>query len=247
MQPGLNLTLYDNAVNMEREKAFWPDDAGEVRFLRQGTDIDAFDALPAAARPEYGLPEKAVLIGVLSNHLEKRLSEAYLDAIGGVLQRNASAWFVPIGGNGLPPHAGEHLEGFGVLERVRAIPVQREPGRALKMLDIYANEFPVGGSQAVVEAMVCGLPIVAMRSDTTHVGSTGADIVGPPHAIEQPDAAAYERLLERWVNDAGSRKAAGAAMRMRALKEYSIRDYVRRVAQMGAEIAARNNPPGKSS
>jgi glycosyltransferase involved in cell wall biosynthesis len=241
-QPGLNLTVYDNAVNMEREKAFWPSDAGEVLFLRQGTDLDALDALPTAARPDFDLPERAVLIGVLSNHLDKRLSPAYLDVIGEVLQRHAAAWFVAIGGEGLPPAAREHLEGFGVLERVRSIPSQREPGRVLKMLDIYANEFPVGGSQAVVEAMACGLPVAALRSDTTHVGSTGADIVGPPYAVESPDPAAYGRLLERWVVDAGARRAAGAALRRRAEQEFSIRDYVRRVAGLGADLARGAQP-----
>lgn len=240
-QPGLDVTLYDNAVNMEREKACWPPNAGEIRFLRQGTDIDLLDALEPSKRSDFNLPEQAVLIGVLSNHLDKRLSPEYLDVIAEVLQRHSSAWFVPIGGKGLPAAAHEHFENYGVLDRARAIPLQRAPGSVLKMLDIYANEFPVGGSQAVVEAMACGLPVVAMRSSATHVGSTGADIVGPQFAVQNPDIALYSRLLERWVLDPAARKQAGAALKLRAEQEFSIRDYVRKVAELGAELVGNKN------
>ena len=242
---GMDATIFDNAVNLEREREGWPDYAGELVLMRQGTDLDVLDAEPAARRADFGLPDAGVLIGVLSNHLDRRLSPDYLDVVAATLRRHAEAWFVPIGQRELPAAARHVLEVQGVADRVRHIPAQRRPGGVLKMLDIYANEFPVGGSQAVVEAMACRLPVVAMRWGATHVESAGADIVGPECALMDRDPATYAALLSRWIGEPRERRRIGDALRRRCEREYSIRDYVRQVAEQ-AEVYGAKKPCAES-
>ena len=230
--PELDATLYDNAVNMEREADDWPPFAGRRILMRRGVDLDALDAIDAAPRAAFGLPDDAVLIGVLSNHLDSRLSLPYLDAIGLVIEAQPRAWFVGIG-SGNPENALAYFTRRGVAERVRFLPQQREPAAVLKSLDIYANEFPTGGSQSVVEAMACRLPVVAMRCGTTHPESVGADIVGSPWAITSYSPEQYSRQLDEWVRDPAARQNVGLLLRRRAEKDFSVSDYVRRVSDLG--------------
>ncbi|MBN1670112.1 MAG: glycosyltransferase [Kiritimatiellae bacterium] len=236
-QRGIQATLFDNAVNMAREAAAWPEWAGRQVLVRRGTDIAALDACTPAARAAFGIPADAVLIGTLSNSLDARLSPAFCETMAGVLAAGPRAWYAAGGVVSAPDTLKARFARRGVADRVVFAGQQREPGTFLKMLDIYANEFPTGGSQSVVEAMACGLPVAAMRCADTHAESVGADIVGEPPAIPAFDPRRYRALLETWLRDAAARKAAGRRLRERAEREFSVRTFVRRVCELGAEYA----------
>ncbi len=234
--PGLDLTLFDNAVNMEREKTSWPDGTGEVCLMRRGTDIDALDRQEPLARDTAGIPEDAVVIGVLSNELTARLTGAYLEVLSRVLRERPQAWFMPVGGAQLPEAAQQYFMQCGVLQRVVHLPAQHQVGRALKMMDIYASEFPVSGSQAVVEAMACGLPVAALRAGVSHYASIGADLIGPDAAIPNHTPEAYAERLREWIDHPDQRQQAGASMRRRALSEFHVRDFVHHVCDTGQRL-----------
>ncbi|MBN1674831.1 MAG: hypothetical protein JXR37_27555 [Kiritimatiellae bacterium] len=238
--PGLDVTFFDNPANVEREKDCWPKDGGARRVLRTGTDIAELQGQKPLHRGPFGVPDDAVVIGVLSNHLDRRLSKEYMCVIGDVLRENPAAWFLAFGAGPLPEKL-QFFEAAGVADRVRFGGEQLLAGSALKALDIYANEFPVGGSQSVVEAIACGLPVAALRWSDAHPECAGAEIVGAACAVPGPDTAAYTALLNRWVRDADARRAAGRALAERARTLYSVEQYVHELLAQTAEIHARKH------
>ncbi len=240
--PGFDLYFFDNPVNIEREKACWTDAMGERIVLTSGVDIELLRKSPSVARSELNIPADAVVIGTVSNHLGERMSEAFCKLLVSVLQANPSAWYLGIGS---PPHE-ERVKLFrdgGVLERVRFPGPVRTASAVLKILDIYANEFPLGGSESVKEAIACGIPVVALTWSDAHADSAGATIAGPDFSIPGRDVTAYETLLNHWITDAPARRQAGAQLAKRAEQLYSIRTYVTEIfSHLEARSSISNAP-----
>lgn len=223
---GFDLYFFDNPVNLEREKNWWTDAMGERVLLTSGVDVERLRGSPSVARGELSIPAEAVVIGTVSNHLGERMSVPFCELLARVLKAHPSCWYLGIG---MPPDE-ERVQLFreaGVLDRMRFPGPVRAASAVLKMLDIYANEFPLGGSESVKEAIACGIPVVAMKWSDAHAESAGAVIAGPDYGIMERDPAAYERLLHEWISNPAARQDAGARLAARAEEHYSIRIYVR--------------------
>lgn len=225
MVPGMSAVFVDNPENIEREGDMWLPDAGERIVLAKGTDIEETDRQQPLSRAEFGIPGNAVAIGTLSNHLQTRMSEPYMRAIAEILRAHPIAHFMALGSETLPEKTA-FFKTLGVAERVHFCGKQTNPAAALKMLDIYAGEFPAGGSQSVIEALACGLPVAAVWWSKAHHESVSARVVGEEYAIPNRDVNAYCRLISSWIKDAALREKAGRAMRERAERLYSASAYV---------------------
>ena len=236
--PGSDYTLFDNAANLAREREQWPKEAGKPMLLRRGTDIEGLDAVERGDRAELGIPEDAVVMGSLSNNYATRFSPEYANVLCEVLQRCPNAWLMPVGSGQLPDAVWACFEAAGVKDRVRHVPNSFSTARELKMMDVYASEFPHGGSQAVVEALVCSLPVVAMRCGATHYESISADVAGPSSIQGNRPEAYRDRLIEL-IENPELRAREALASRARAEQHFSIREYVKRVAELSETILAR--------
>ncbi len=223
--PGLDVTFFDNPANLEREQDVWSERFGRREVLRLGVDHDEIRAQPALSRAHFGLPENAVVIGTLSNHLATRMTPAYMDAVAGVMEQYPRTWFLALGADDLPEHRAFFAQ-RGLAERLVLGGSQTQPAAALKTLDIFANEFPVGGSTSVMEAMACGLPVAAMRWSAAHAECAGAEIVGRDLALPSPDPRAYAQRLAAWVADPARARQDGATLRRRAEQYFSAQRYV---------------------
>jgi glycosyltransferase involved in cell wall biosynthesis len=224
--PGLDVTYYDNPANVAREDTQWTDAFGDRAVFPLGTDIAILEKQAPLERAALGIPESAVVIGALSNHLVRRMSADYVETIASVLARHPRAWFLGVGTDRVP-EAERIFRERGVAARVRFIGQQARVGPALKVFDVYANEFPVGGSTSVMEAMACGVPVVALRWSDAHAECAGAEIVGPEMAVPGPDVPAYCARLEAWVADSGLRREAAGRCRARARERYAVDRGVR--------------------
>lgn len=238
--PGMNINVFDNPANIEREDASWDASFGQRVVLAQGTDIEELRTQPALSRATLGIPSDVVVIGTLSNHLNRRLSKAYLSVIADILSVEKNSWFVGFGGGDVTA-ANAFFASRGVSERVRFGGRQACAGSALKILDVYANEFPVGGSQSVIEAMACGIPVVALRWSDAHAESAGANAVGPGLAIPGPDIDAYQSLLRHFVCNAAARAKTAEIVTRRAEEHFSVRTYAGTLLEMGFEALGRQS------
>lgn len=236
--PDSDYTLFDNAANLNREKAQWPSGAGKPILLRRGTDLKAMDAVPSGKRETYGIPEEAVVVGALSNNFNSRFSAQYAAVLCEAMLECPEMWFVPVGSGRLPSSVTRQFVEAGVADRVRHISHTFEPARELKLMDIYASEFPQGGSQAVVEALVCSLPVVAMRCGDTHYESISADVAGPM-AIDGNRPNAYRDRIVELVRNRELRQQEAVRARHRAETCFSIEKYVQSTAQLAETILRR--------
>lgn len=239
MTPGLDITFFDNPSNIERENNHWLEEAGKRIHLPNGVDIENLAAQTPVDRSKFGIPDSPdqVVIGTISNVLYKRMTEKYMKAVASVMQRHKNAWFLALGSDILPDKM-KFFSTMGVAERVKFGGKQSRAGAAIKAVDIYANEFPVGGNQSVMEAMVCGVPVVAIKWSDAHAESAGAYVVGPEFAIPRPDEHAYEQLLEKWVVDPQARAEAAALQQQRAIERFSAQQYVQTVLRHTSAILA---------
>ncbi|MEI6807430.1 MAG: glycosyltransferase [bacterium] len=238
--PGMNINVFDNPVNIEREDASWDTSFGQRVVLAQGTDIEELRGRAALSRAAFDIPSDAIVVGTLSNHLGRRLSKDYLSVIADILSAEKHTWFIGFGGGDMAA-AKAFFASRGVFDRVRFGGRQASAGSALKILDVYANEFPVGGSQSVIEAMACGIPVVALRWSDAHAESAGANAVGPGLAIPGPDIDAYRNLLSHFVCNAAARAKAAAMVTRRVEANFSVRTYARMLLDMGLEALDRQS------
>lgn len=133
---------------------------------------------------KYSLPEQACLLTTLSNHLQSRLSVSMCQCIAKILQENPIAYYMPIGHWNNPARQMNIFQYYEVDHKVIHLPPQSWPLNVLNIMDLYLNEFPFGGSSAVIEAMAVGLPIVTMLVNQGSIDCReGAYLFGIQHAV----------------------------------------------------------------
>ncbi len=180
-----------------------------------GIDLEAAERAEAIGRSTIGIPENAKVLVTLSNRLPERITLGGFGAdLARFLARHPDVWWLAIGrgefGRALAPF-GE----LGVRDRVVLAGPRADVFPWLKAGDAYVNEYPEGGSNAVMEAMACGLPAVAMNAGDGHCESIGAEITGDP--VERGDRRGFWSRASELCGDAGlrARVAGGALARAR--------------------------------
>ena len=238
--PDFDYTLFDNYENLKRELATWPTDCGEAVLLRRGTDLSSIDAAPPRTRAELGIPSSACVMGCVSNNFATRFSEEFAHALGQAMKSEANLWFLPVGSRQLPEGVNAIFDQYGVGERVCHVGHSDFPATELKVMDFYVADFPHGGSQAVVEALACSLPVVAMRCGSTHYESISADVAGPT-AITEYDVARYSSRILSLTHSTDLRKKEAEASRKRAEDYFSVQQYVENITTLGTTILRRKS------
>jgi glycosyltransferase involved in cell wall biosynthesis len=119
----------------------------------------------------------------------------------------------------------------GVADRVHLLPTVSDPAPLYRAADVYVTASDQDGlSNAALEAMACGLPVV-----TTGAGGM-AELVGDDAgAVVWPEelGAALSRLLA----DGDRRRALGRVARERVVRDYSLASTADRLTALYREVA----------
>jgi len=201
--------------------------------IPNGVDCARFrpdEAAGRAFRQRHELGDGPVLVGVGALEIEKRW-DLLLDGVARLS----------------PPAPPLVLCGRGALEGVLQAQAQRL-GVDVKFIGEVGPAQLVGAynaatcvvhtrpdevfSLALIEALACGRPVLAVDGGRTAELLGDAGVLAPPG-----DAAAFARTLGELLRDAPRRVALGTAARQRAVQRYSVERMVRDYAELVEALA----------
>lgn len=187
---------------------------GSVTAIPNGIDTERFRPLDRQdMRRKHGLPRDAFLVIYVGNFIDSKGVRRVDESISGV--RNVMGVFV---GSGPAPPSSENVAFCGRLHH-EVVP------EILSSADCFALPSEVEGcSNATLEAMACGLPVIV--SD----GTFNDEIVTDEVALRVPamDVWALRAAIEHLRDAPLKREAMGRAAREHAL-QFDIRHRARRV------------------
>ena len=208
------------------------DDVGIPRektvVIPNGADVEHFDQLPPRhdARKMLDLPLADSLMGTVTRLNRVKRADVLLRALASLQQGHGV-----VVGDGPERARLEAIAGqLELAERVQFVGHQRDVRPWLAALDVFVLSSDWEGmSNALLEAMAAGLPVVATRvggnPEVVVDGVTG--LLVPP---SDPDALA--EAIVRLLRDPALRRRMGRAGRRRVEEHFNIEETVRRTEEV---------------
>ncbi|HTI39452.1 MAG TPA: glycosyltransferase [Vicinamibacterales bacterium] len=211
-------------------------DPKRVLVVHNGVDFERF---PAARPMSFVLPEEPRIL-VVANLIAYKGHRYFLDAWPGVVRRFPHARAQFAGHGPMLQELRDQANRLGVASSVEFLGRRSDVPALLAQCDLYVHpSLEEGYSNAILEAMAAGAPIVA-----TSVGGTVEAIVDGETGVLVPaaDAGALERAMVRMLEDrdAAGRMARSAASVARS--RYDTDRVVRRYEDIYAQLATGTVP-----
>ncbi|MFU8830607.1 MAG: glycosyltransferase family 4 protein [Wenzhouxiangella sp.] len=195
-----------------------------TRCLPNGVDCEHF--LPwsggerIAQRKAHGLPPEQFLFGCAARMVPIKRHRDLIDAFAGVARAHPKAGLILIGRGPLEGELRDQVARHNLTDRVVFHGEEPDMASLLPLLDAFVLASSTEGlSNAILEAMACGLPTIATavggNTELVAAGLTG--FLVPPQAPEQM-ALAMAELLDR--AELGS--SMGRHARSRAVEHFSL-------------------------
>jgi L-malate glycosyltransferase len=209
-----------------------------VRVIRNGVVIPAPmpPAQRRAIRAGWGFGSDELVIGCVANYKPGKGLEMLLRAVAGIRAEAPAMRLVLVGDGELRPGLERLVIESGLGDIVRLHGREPDARRLYGAFDIYSHASESeGGPNAVIEAAAAGLPVVA-----TSAGGTGEAVIDGEGGLLVPvgDERALGATLLRMLADETMRRAFGAAARERAIRLFSVEQYVTETAALYEELAA---------
>lgn len=190
-------------------------DFGNLVTIHNGLDPAALktETSPAVLRRQYGVPEDAVVIGMLGNILSWKGQETLIRAIAELRRRQPNVWCffvgdVPPSGRTYESSLRDLIDRLDLEDRIVFTGFQRNVADFLMMFDIavHASISPEPFGRVVLEAMACRKPFIGSRAgaipELVEEGRTG--LTFPPG-----DANALASAIEQLIADPAEARRMG--------------------------------------
>jgi len=239
--------LYNSALSAEQHEAIGYDRTKRL-VIPNGFDCNQFRSSAEArldVRAELGLPTDSILIGLVARYHPMKGHEVFLRAAK-LLSRDRPALRFVLAGHEVTrenPALAALIEELRLGEHVIVLGERSDMPRLTAALDIASSSSvrSEGFSNAIGEAMSCGIPCVA-----TDIGGS-REIIGETGVLAPPgDAAALARAIGVILDESiDQRRARGAAARARVEQKFSLPEIARRYHELyRARVEMAGKPKG---
>lgn len=223
-------------VNSSASRRSWARDLripeSRISVIYNGVDTTTF--VP-------GQPVSPPVIGVLARLHGRNGHDWFLDALAQLDERAPQPWTCAFAGTGPEePMLRAKVATLGLHDRVTFLGHVADPTAFLRSLMLCAHPARASGMpNAVLEAMACGLPVIA-----TAVGGTPEAIEhGKTGWLVQPDDAdSTAALLAELLRTPATRQAVGARARTSVVKRFSVEAMVAGTETMITQLLERQTP-----
>jgi glycosyltransferase involved in cell wall biosynthesis len=215
-----------------------------IRVIPNGVDAERFMPQPdirGDLRRQLGLPASGLLVGMVARLVPVKNHHGALEALAELVHARGTQISLALAGDG--PLRGELQQAANQLrvgERVHFLGDISNIDQFLNSLDLFVlNSHSEGMSNTVLEAMACGLPVIA-----TAVGSN-CDLVvhGQTGTVIPPDdPAALARAIAALAASDALRKSMGMMGRDRIEKVYGINKMVQAYSELYHDLRAKTTP-----
>lgn len=193
-----------------------------IRVIDPGLELDRWnpDEGHESMRPAYGIPEDALVVGMVARFQKYRKTDMVIEAFAALVKDYPHARLLLLGRSSqMTESVHEPAKALGVSDNVITPGYVMDRYRdALLSMDVFVFMMPGsdGTARALREAQTLGLPVVAldvgMISELVDDRRTGLLIDGAAEDLE--------RALRRLVENPTFRKTLGENARREALKRY---------------------------
>ena len=202
--------------------------ADRISVIQNGVDTQRFSPSPGVrqrVRQELGFPSERLVIGGVGRMVPIKDYGTLLKAAAELLKRGVNLHLLLVGKG--PEFESLQRQGIALLkDRVSFVGASDRVPELLNAMDIFVlPSFGEGMSNTLLEALACGLPLLATR------------VGGNPEVIEDGrsgwlfsagDAEDLSRRLEALAAKPEIRGALGAAARVRATTVFSLEGMIER-------------------
>jgi glycosyltransferase involved in cell wall biosynthesis len=117
-------------------------------------------------RSELALADDVILVGAIGNIRAPKAYDVLLRAARILLDRSQRFHFIIAGdcANALGRELAELSRSLGIEQQVSFLGLRADVPRILRNLDAFVSSRTEGFSIACIEAMACGIPVIATRS-----------------------------------------------------------------------------------
>jgi len=210
----------------------------KVEMIPNG--LDAREFVPASAlerelaRQAWNIPDKSFVIGGVGRLVPQKNFKLLLDVAARLIPQHPNLLFVIAGSGPLESELRAHAAVLGIAEKVRFLGHVSGRASLYHALDLLLMPSDFEGTpMALLEAMACGLPVVASGVDgIAEVCTHGIDALLLPPG----DLNGFANAMERVIRDESLRGMLGANARRRVLSCYEIQGLVRRIEMLYEQI-----------
>ena len=192
----------------------------KLRVVRSAVVADRFarPCRPGLVRERLGLPDDALLLGVVAQLIERKGHRVLLDALPALLDEQPRLHVLFFGQGPLAAALQQHVESAGLSERVHLLGFRDDLSELMPCLSLLVHPALMEGlGVSLLQAAAAGVPIIASRvggiPEAVMDGVTG--LLVPPG-----DPAALEQAMRRLLCEPLLRERLGRAGAERARREF---------------------------